>query len=161
MPAPESFLTWILRALGLRYSLLLPLAALVALLLTLVVLLRGKGPMAAGALILIVPMSLAALGASPRAGQVAVPPEIRAKLFMALLGLVVLGLALVVVVLLMGRWARGWSLHDRRPSRAVRSGNCGRVSASKVRSPNDSGLADPDAPPHETRRIGETGPMGE
>ncbi|HEX5447394.1 MAG TPA: hypothetical protein VFW87_26505 [Pirellulales bacterium] len=49
-------MTWVFRALGLKYSLLLPLAALVALLLTLVVLLRGKGPMAAGALVLIVPM---------------------------------------------------------------------------------------------------------
>lgn len=106
-------------------------------------------------------MSLAALGASPRAGQVAIPPEIRAKLFMALLGLVVLGLALVVVVLLMGRWARGWSLRDRRPSRATKSGKRGRVSASTEPSPSNSGLADPDASPHETRKIGDTGPIGE
>lgn len=56
MPAPESFLTWVFRALGLKYSVLLPLAAIVAFVLTLVVLLRGKGPMAAAALVFIVPM---------------------------------------------------------------------------------------------------------
>ncbi|MGH7193206.1 MAG: hypothetical protein ACREJM_06680 [Candidatus Saccharimonadales bacterium] len=56
LPVPESFLTWVFRALGLKYSVLLPLAALVAFVLTLIVLLRGKGPMAAAALVFFVPM---------------------------------------------------------------------------------------------------------
>lgn len=55
-PVRQSFLQWIFMALGLKYTLLLPLAAFVAFVLTLIVLLRGKGPMAAAALIFIVPM---------------------------------------------------------------------------------------------------------
>lgn len=55
-PVRQSFLQWIFMALGLKYTLLLPLAAFVAFVLTLVILLRGRGPMAAAALIFIVPM---------------------------------------------------------------------------------------------------------
>ncbi len=55
-PVPQSFLSWILTALGFRYAILLPTAALVGFVLTLVVVVRGKGPMAAAALLLIVPI---------------------------------------------------------------------------------------------------------
>ncbi|HJT35378.1 MAG TPA: hypothetical protein VJ783_25355 [Pirellulales bacterium] len=55
-PVRQSFLQWILMALGLKYTLLLPFAAFIAFVLALIVLLRGKGPMAAAALFFIVPM---------------------------------------------------------------------------------------------------------
>lgn len=55
-PVRQSFLHWIFMALGVKYTLLLPLAAFIAFVLTLIVLLRGKGPMAAAALFFIVPM---------------------------------------------------------------------------------------------------------
>jgi hypothetical protein len=55
-PVPQSFLSWILTALGFRYAILLPMSALVGFVLTLVVVVRGKGPMAAAALLLIVPI---------------------------------------------------------------------------------------------------------
>lgn len=55
-PPQRSFLSWVLQALGYEYALLLPLAALVCLVLTLVVAIRGKGPMAGVALVLIAPV---------------------------------------------------------------------------------------------------------
>ena len=55
-PPQQSFLSWMLRALGYEYALLLPLAALVCFVLTLIVAIRGKGPMAGVALFLIVPV---------------------------------------------------------------------------------------------------------
>jgi hypothetical protein len=54
----QSILSWTLGALGLPYVILLPLAGLLCFLLTLVVVLRGKGPMAAASLILVVPVPL-------------------------------------------------------------------------------------------------------
>ena len=57
-PVRQSFLSWTITALGFPYLMLLPLAGLLCFLLALVVVLRGKGPMAAAALILIVPVPL-------------------------------------------------------------------------------------------------------
>ena len=57
-PVRESYLHFVFTALGIKYSVLLSGAALVAFALTLVVLLRGKGPMAGAALFFIVPMPL-------------------------------------------------------------------------------------------------------
>lgn len=57
-PVQQSYLRWMYLALGLEYSLLLPLAGLACFVLALVVVLRGKGPMSAAALILIVHVPL-------------------------------------------------------------------------------------------------------
>ena len=57
-PVQQSFLSWILTALGFKYAILLPVAALVSFVLTLIVVTRGKGPMAGIALVLIVPVPL-------------------------------------------------------------------------------------------------------
>ena len=57
-PAQQSFLSWIFMALGFRYAILLPVSALVSFVLTLIVVVRGKGPMASVALVLIVPVPL-------------------------------------------------------------------------------------------------------
>ena len=54
----QSLLSWMFTALGLPYVLLLPLAGLMCFLFALIVVLRGKGPMAAAALILIVHVPL-------------------------------------------------------------------------------------------------------
>lgn len=54
----QSYLGWMLAALGVPYMILLPLAGLVCFLLALILVLRGKGPMAATALILIVHVPL-------------------------------------------------------------------------------------------------------
>ena len=51
-----SMLQWIVSALGIPYIFLLPLAGLVSFVLALLVVLRGKGPMAVLAVILIVPI---------------------------------------------------------------------------------------------------------
>ncbi len=56
--ARQSFFDWIYLALGLQYTILLPLAGLISFVLALVLVLRGKGPMAAAALVLIVPLPL-------------------------------------------------------------------------------------------------------
>lgn len=53
----ESFAMWMVRALGL-FALLLPLAGIVCFVLTLLVVLRGNGPFAAAALLLIVSIPL-------------------------------------------------------------------------------------------------------
>ncbi len=57
-PVRQSLLSWALTALGFPYVFLLPLAGLLCFLLVLIVVLRGKGPMAAASLILIVPLPL-------------------------------------------------------------------------------------------------------
>ena len=57
-PMRQSLLSWMLGALGWPYAILLLLAGLVSFLLALVIVLRGKGPMAAAALMLIVHVPL-------------------------------------------------------------------------------------------------------
>jgi hypothetical protein len=57
-PVQQSFLSWIFTALGFKYAILLPVSALVGLVLTLIVVVRGKGPMAGVALVLIIPAPL-------------------------------------------------------------------------------------------------------
>jgi hypothetical protein len=57
-PAPHSKLSWFFSALGLQYSLLLPLAALVAFILTLLLVIRGRGPLASAALMFAVSLPL-------------------------------------------------------------------------------------------------------
>lgn len=52
----QSLVQWIFTALGFPYVILLPLAGLLCFLLTLIVVLRGGGPMAAASLIFIVPV---------------------------------------------------------------------------------------------------------
>jgi hypothetical protein len=49
-------LSWILAALGYKYAIVMPLSALLAFVLTLIIVARGKGPMASAALLLIVPV---------------------------------------------------------------------------------------------------------
>ena len=49
-PVQQSFLSWILTALGFKYALLLPVSALVGFVPTLIVVVSGKGPMAGVAL---------------------------------------------------------------------------------------------------------------
>jgi hypothetical protein len=89
-PVPQSFLSWILTALGFKYAILLPVSALVGFVLTLIVVVRGKGPMVGVALGLIIPVPLligvfasieggirafqviATLATGPSPGQVAV-----------------------------------------------------------------------------------------
>jgi hypothetical protein len=56
MPPKESLLSWMLHALGAKYVILLPVSALVGFVLTLIVVIRGKGPMAGVALMLIIPI---------------------------------------------------------------------------------------------------------
>jgi hypothetical protein len=57
-PVQQSYLGWMVTALGFPYLFLLPLAGLVAFLLALIIVLRGKGAMAAASLILIVHVPL-------------------------------------------------------------------------------------------------------
>ena len=54
----QSFLVWFISSLGWRYGLLLPLVAAIAFILTVIIVLRGRGPYATAALLLIVPMPL-------------------------------------------------------------------------------------------------------
>ena len=58
VPPRPSFLSWILTALGYKYTIVLPLSALVCFVLTLIIVARGKGPMAGAALVLIVPVPM-------------------------------------------------------------------------------------------------------
>lgn len=53
-PIRQSLLSAVFQALGFSYTILLPLAALLSFLLVLLIVLRGKGPMAAAGLVLIV-----------------------------------------------------------------------------------------------------------
>ena len=64
-PVQQSLLAWIVLALGLPYAVMLLLLALLSFVLTLVILVRGKGPMAAAALVLVVhlPLLIGAFGA--------------------------------------------------------------------------------------------------
>ena len=64
-PVQQSFLNWVFMSLGPAYALLLGLAGLLSFILALVIVLRGKGPMAAAALVLIVhvPILLGIFGA--------------------------------------------------------------------------------------------------
>lgn len=55
-PVRQSYLMWFFSALGWKYTLLLPLAGLLAFVLTLLVVTRGKGPAQVGALLFIVPL---------------------------------------------------------------------------------------------------------
>lgn len=57
MHHPQSYLMWVVTALGIN-SLLIPLCAAVSFGLTILVLLRGKGPLTGVALLFIVPMPL-------------------------------------------------------------------------------------------------------
>ncbi len=57
-PVPQNFVSFMCTSLGACYGILLPLAGLVCFLLSLVVVIRGKGPMAGAALILIVHVPL-------------------------------------------------------------------------------------------------------
>jgi len=57
-PVQQTLLSWMFTALGFRYAILLPLAGLLSFLLALLIVLRGKGPMACAALILIVHVPL-------------------------------------------------------------------------------------------------------
>lgn len=57
-PVRQSFIAWMLAALGAKYAILLPVVALVSLVLVLVVVTRGRGPMAAAALVLLCPLPL-------------------------------------------------------------------------------------------------------
>ncbi|HXT57253.1 MAG TPA: hypothetical protein VN699_01410 [Pirellulales bacterium] len=52
----ESYLLWLFHALGFRYSVLLSAAGLLSFVLTLIVVRRGKGPLAGAALLFIVPL---------------------------------------------------------------------------------------------------------
>ena len=53
-----SYLTWMFHALGFEYAILLTLAGLICFVLALIVVIRGRGPMAVAALILIVHVPL-------------------------------------------------------------------------------------------------------
>ncbi len=57
-PVRQSFLSWIFTALGFPYVILLTLAALLSFAVALIVVVRGRGPMATAALVLVVPMPL-------------------------------------------------------------------------------------------------------
>lgn len=55
-PVRETYLHWLYMALGIKYTLLLPLAALVSFVVALIIVVRGRGPLAGAALLFIVPM---------------------------------------------------------------------------------------------------------
>lgn len=57
-PAPPSLLSWFFHALGVQYTILLPLAGLLSFVLALALVLRGRGPMATAALLLAVALPL-------------------------------------------------------------------------------------------------------
>ena len=57
-PVQQSLVNWILTALGFPYMIVLPLAGILCFSLALILVIRGKGPMAAAALILIVHVPL-------------------------------------------------------------------------------------------------------
>lgn len=57
-PIRQSFLGWLYYALGFQYAMILPLAGLICFVLALFLVMRGKGPMAAAGLILIVHVPL-------------------------------------------------------------------------------------------------------
>jgi hypothetical protein len=57
-PVPQSFLSWVLAALGFKYAILLAVSALVSFVLTVIVVVRGKGAMAGVALLLTIPIPM-------------------------------------------------------------------------------------------------------
>lgn len=57
-PIQQSFISWVVAALGFPYIVIMPLAGLLCFVLALVVVLRGNGPMSGPALILIVHIPL-------------------------------------------------------------------------------------------------------
>jgi hypothetical protein len=57
-PERHSLLSWLFMALGWRYSLLLPLAAVFAFVVVLLMVVRGRGPAMAGAILLVAPLPL-------------------------------------------------------------------------------------------------------
>ena len=57
-PMQQSFLGWVFAALGFQYAVLLTLTGLLSFVIALIVVLRGRGPMAAAALLLIVHVPL-------------------------------------------------------------------------------------------------------
>ena len=57
-PARQSMLHWMYESLGVQYAILLPLAGLICFVLAILLVVRGKGPMAAAALVLIVNIPL-------------------------------------------------------------------------------------------------------
>ena len=71
---------------------------------------------AAWSIVLVVPWLL---GADDPATKPAVPPPVRAKLMMALLGMVVLGIGLVVAAILGGWMVRRLARHRPAPSGTV------------------------------------------
>ncbi len=65
----QSFVAWVFSSLGFPYVILLPLAGVLCFLPALILVLRGKGPMAAASLVLIVPVPfLIGVFAAIRAG---------------------------------------------------------------------------------------------
>lgn len=101
-------------------------------------------------------MSLIALGASTPTGS-SIPADTRAKLLMALLGLVVLGIGLVVVVILAGWSVRRLTRDDRSTKRTMNQTLPMPPSElpalpSDVAAPTDANVT-----PFETRRLDETG----
>lgn len=105
-PVQRSLLSWMLEALGFPYLFLLPLAGALSFLLALIVVIRGRGPMAVASLILIVHIPLlvgifaaihgvlasytvvATSGNSPQASEVAM--GISTSLFAPLVGLLLM-----------------------------------------------------------------------
>jgi hypothetical protein len=57
-PVQQSLVSWITTSLGFKYTILLPLSALAGFVLTLIIVTRGKGPMAGVALVFSVPIPL-------------------------------------------------------------------------------------------------------
>ena len=57
-PVQQSFLNWMMAALGFNYAILLALAALAAFVLASIIVVRGRGPMAGVALVFIVPVPM-------------------------------------------------------------------------------------------------------
>lgn len=107
-------------------------------------------------------MSLIALGASAPSGS-SIPPETRAKLLMALLGVTVLGIGLVAVVLLAGWSVRRLTRDDRSKKRTMNQASRTPppeppAGLPDVATPPDAATSsDAPAPPFETRRLDETG----
>lgn len=57
-PARKTVVNWVIESLGFSYAILLPFAGMLCFVLALIVVIRGRGPMAAAALILIVHVPL-------------------------------------------------------------------------------------------------------
>jgi len=126
-PVQRSILNWAVAALG-PYAILLPLAGLVCFVLVLILVVRGKGPMAAASLILIVPIPLligvfaalqgmmasyslmAAAAVAPKPSEVA--EGISTALIAPSVGMIVMGPALATAVI--GSFFRAMSPENQR-----------------------------------------------